>query len=173
MLYLEIFIIQVLTTCLYDAIFRNIYYTDFDSRRPDETHIELNDRSAELRQLDVDQSDGSKLRWKTASSSIGRNITYVQDGGLQVNVAGLYHIYSRLVFVDDGKDTADRTVSYSIWLRSPGKEDEKLLDISPSFQSASFELEAGDIVEVRMSDVAHLQKLGDKNDNYFGLYYVV
>ncbi|XP_041375696.1 CD40 ligand-like [Gigantopelta aegis] len=130
--------------------------------------------------------NGSKLRWKTASSSIGRNITYVQDGGLQVNVAGLYHIYSRLVFVDDGKDTADRTVSYSIWLRSSGKEDEKLLDsvsseckmtssvngVIPSFQSASFELEAGDIVEVRVSDVAHLHNFGDKNDNYFGLYYV-
>ncbi|XP_041375694.1 CD40 ligand-like [Gigantopelta aegis] len=146
--------------------------TGFDSGRPDETHIELNDRSAELRQLDEDQSAGNKLRWKTASSFIGRDITYLQDGGLQVNVAGLYDIYSRLVFVDDGKDTANTTVSHSIWLRSPGKEDEKLLDIRSSFQSGTFEMEAGDIVEMRVNDMTHLHKLGDKNDNYFGLYYL-
>ncbi|XP_041376021.1 uncharacterized protein LOC121388649 [Gigantopelta aegis] len=170
-----------------DKLYRQQRAKDFDSGRPDETHIELNDRSAELRQLDVDQFGGSKLRWKGESSSIGRNITYVQDGGLQVNVAGLYHINSRLVFVDDGKDTADRTFSYSIWLRRPDKEEEEILDsvssecemtssangVIPSFQSGTFELEAGDIVEMRVDGVTHLHNSGSNNRHYFGLYYIL
>ncbi|XP_041375241.1 uncharacterized protein LOC121388091 [Gigantopelta aegis] len=179
-----------------DKQYRQLRARDFDSGRPDETHIELNDRSAELRQLDVDQSElrqldvdqsgGIKLRWKRALSSIGRNITYVHDAGLQVNVAGLYHIYSRLVFVDDGKDTAGRNVSYFIWLRRPGKEDEKLLDsvssecemtssangVIPSFQSGTFVLEAGDIVEMRVDNMTHVHKSGSNSLHYFGLYYI-
>lgn len=125
-------------------------------------------------------SQSNPLKWESKHGSAFTHGILYRDGGLQVNVTGLYFVYSHVEFIFNDCKPRD-ALTHTVYIKRGEKIKEQLMNDhregfcqSKSIWTAGSNL--GSMHELRQSDwvfvnVSHPDKLStDQKSNYFGLF---
>lgn len=139
-------------------------------------------------QTEKDVKSHETLRWEPQAGRAfteGGVVYHIEDGGLQVNNTGLYHIYSRVEFLFDHCSSTDSLV-HSVFVRRAGnpiplplmeghragfcsqRRPEGHRWTTESYLGSTLQLKKQDRVFVNVSHPSNLSR--QHHANFFGLY---